>query len=69
MRDFLLDLARIWRGNLWVRAGYLLIAGGVLSLNAILQYFIPAIGQFFGLQISIPETPAWVPLLLIGLVL
>jgi hypothetical protein len=66
MRDFFLALARIWRGNLWNRAGYLLIAGGVVSLTSITQYLILAIGQLFGLQILIPETPTWIALLLIA---
>jgi hypothetical protein len=67
MRNFLLELVRIWRGNGWNKAGTLLIAGGVLSVNGVAQYLIPSIGRVFKLQISIPETPLWVSFLLIAL--
>jgi hypothetical protein len=66
MGDFLLDLARIWRGNYWNKAGFVLIAGGVAGLTGIWQYLIVPIGLLFGLQIAIPEAlSTWVSIFLI----
>jgi hypothetical protein len=64
---FLERIFRIWKGTAWGKAALLLIAGGVVAINGILQFVIPPVALLFGIRIVIPETPAWISFSLICL--
>ncbi|MEH2531729.1 hypothetical protein V1277_001892 [Bradyrhizobium sp. AZCC 1588] len=65
--DFCEKLFRVWIGTAWGKGALILIAGGVLSITSITQYVVPPFAKLFGVSITIPDTPAWLSLVLIVL--
>lgn len=65
--DFVERLFKIWVGTAWGKGALALIVGGVVSINGIWQYLIPPVAKVLGIGITIPETPIWLSLSLVGL--
>lgn len=65
--EFFLKAIRLLVGNAWNRASLALIVGGVAAASGWSQYVIPALAQRFGVSVTIPDTPAYIGFLLIGL--
>ncbi|MDA9549585.1 hypothetical protein ACM43_35055 [Bradyrhizobium sp. CCBAU 45321] len=63
--EFVERLFKIWIGTAWAKGALVLIIGGVVSINGIIQYVLSPLAETFGINISIPETPAWLSLTLI----
>jgi hypothetical protein len=63
--DFGERIYRIWKGNAWNKAAYLLVFAGVTSITSLFQYVLVALFAMGGQRIDIPDTPPSVSFLLI----